>query len=68
MMQKMIILAVLALRASSSPSPPPDKKPPPQQKDFIEGLKAQNSCNYEATIQFYQQAIDKQTELEIYKP
>ena len=63
MMQKMIILAALALFSSSSPSPPPDKKPPSQpEKDFIEGLKAQKNRNYEAAIQFYQQAIDKQSD------
>lgn len=61
-MKKIIIIVALALVSSSSPSPKPDKEPPPQQKDFMEGLKAQNSRNYAAAIQFYQKAVDQQSD------
>jgi tetratricopeptide (TPR) repeat protein len=59
----MIVLAALILLASSSPAPQPDKQPPPQQeKDFVQGLNAQKNRNYEAAIQFYQKAIDQQSD------
>jgi len=60
-MKKLIVLMALILCSASSPSPEPDKKQP-HEKSFNAGLKAQKNRNYEAAIQFYQQAIDQKAD------
>lgn len=59
-MQKTIVLAALILCSSSSPDNGDSSSS--QNKAFNAALKAQNNRNYDAAIQFYQQAIDQKSD------